>query len=90
MSTVYHSTIRNNVIIDQALHRYDKTGNREELINELSSEIFNAAEAGFEDAKQYYEEYWEEKEMVVLEIVMRSYKCHQQCKLVGKIVMQLG
>ena len=31
MSTVYHSIIRNNVVVDQALHRYDKTGNREEL-----------------------------------------------------------
>tara|TARA_Y100000310_G_scaffold226185_1_gene228277 strand:- start:213 stop:638 length:426 start_codon:yes stop_codon:yes gene_type:complete len=73
MSTVYHSTIRNNVVIDQALHRYDKTGNREELINELSSEIFNAAEAGFEDAKQYYEEYWEEKEVENEHLDLRLY-----------------
>ena len=34
---------------------------REELIDELSSEIFSAAEAGFDDAKQYYEEYWKPK-----------------------------
>ena len=61
MSTVYHSIIRNNVVVEQALHRYDKTGNREELIDELSSEIFSAAEAGFDDAKQYYEEYWKHK-----------------------------
>ena len=53
MSEVCDSIIR--TVIEQSIHRYDKTKNKEEIIDELSSV--------FESVKQYYEEYWEEKEV---------------------------
>ena len=53
MSAVYHSIIR--TVVEQTIHRYDKTGNKEEIIDELASILANTV--------QYYEEYWEEKEV---------------------------
>ena len=53
MSAKYHSLIR--TVIEQSIHRYDKTKNKEEIIDELSSV--------FESSTQYYEEHWEEKEV---------------------------
>ena len=56
MSAVYHSIIR--TVVEQTIHRYDKTGNKEEIIDELASILANTV--------QYYEEYWEEKKVEVV------------------------
>ena len=56
MSAKYHSIIR--TVVEQTIHRYDKTGNKEEIIDELASILANTV--------QYYEEYWEEKEVEVV------------------------
>ena len=56
MSAKYHSIIR--TVVEQTIHRYDKTGNKEEIIDELLSV--------FESSTQYYEEHWEEKKVEVV------------------------
>ena len=89
MSAVYHSIIR--TVVEQTIHRYDKTGNKEEIIDELSSV--------FESVKQYYEEYWEEKEVenehlslkisdIHDKLSVRSINClqHAEIETVGDLV----